>query len=163
MKCWLKVWEGNFRLSLNLKVWPNFHESWDLDAIWKSFSCIFMEIELTKFSKLLIWKRLGAKWQPLISPEFKWIMLNVLFIWFDLGMLDLYPHLSLLAGLFSRINRNLLVACNSLKKFESRLYRTLKPRSFRRNSHRTYCYSNMKFILYIQGILSNRYYLFYGR
>ena len=68
-------------------------------------------------------------------------LLNVLSIWFDLGVLDLHPifslfhdhillylYLHLPVFLFGKINQALILSSNWLKKFELPLYEKLKPR-----------------------------------
>ena len=65
-------------------------------------------------------------------------ILNMLFIWFDLGVLDLHPLLVRLAVLLSnKITQFLLFACKCLRKLESPLYELLKPRKqIARRTHR---------------------------
>ena len=56
-------------------------------------------------------------------------LLNVLFIWFDLDVFDLYAHLHLPLLFFNKINQFLLSSFRWLKKFESPLSEQLKPRN----------------------------------
>ena len=54
-------------------------------------------------------------------------LLNVLFVWFDLGVLDLHPFLGclqLFTHFIGKINQLLLFTCNWLKKVERRLNET---------------------------------------
>ena len=59
-------------------------------------------------------------------------LLNLLFIWFDLGVLDMHVvlvhlYLHLLARFFSKINQFLLFSCKWLKKHKTRLNKILSP------------------------------------
>ena len=57
-------------------------------------------------------------------------LFNVLFIWFDLGVLDLHPFFVQFCSplyLLGKINRILLFARNRLKKFKASLYEILIP------------------------------------